>query len=265
MSFPREPDFAVIKIGDGGSPEQFTILCGMDTANINQTVNTNDTFRRDCAKPGSTPKRKVRITGTQWDVTGSGVVNMSQIPLFNSVLGISKSYRIEFGQRDGTDVGVIVGYYQGPAVMTAYNKSVSEDGTAEITLAGEDDIIWTEIVPDVPVATITAPTASVAEGSGSPTIVLFDLEIDMAAPTGGLSVNWTLGGTMSAADFTGGVLPAGPTVIPEGDSSVEISMSVAGDTDIETDETIIVTLAAGSGYVVGSPNSATVTVTNDDE
>lgn len=144
MSYPVEPDFVVVKIGDGASPEVFTILCGIDTAGINKTVNTQDRFRRDCQKPGAIPTRKVRVSGRQWDVTGSGVINVDAFTQFDASLGIRRNYRLEFGKRDGTDAGDILGYYSGPAVMTAQNINVSaDDGSAEITLAGEDDIVWT--------------------------------------------------------------------------------------------------------------------------
>lgn len=144
MSYPVEPDFVVVKIGDGASPEVFTILCGIDTAGINKTVNTQDRFRRDCAKPGAIPTRKVRVSGRQWDVTGSGVINVDAFTQFDASLGIRRNYRLEFGKRDGTDAGDILGYYDGLAVMTAQNINVSaDDGSAEITLAGEDDIVWT--------------------------------------------------------------------------------------------------------------------------
>lgn len=144
MGYPNEADFAIIKVGNGASPEVFTAVCGVENVTVNRTVNTTDRFRRDCAKPGQVPTRKVRVTGRQWDATGSGVVNVDEFDTFDDALGISKNYRVEFGKRDGSDTGEIIGYYAGPAVMTAANVNMgAEEGTAEITLAGEDDITWT--------------------------------------------------------------------------------------------------------------------------
>jgi hypothetical protein len=144
MSYPNEADFVNVLIGNGASPEVFTLICGMENASLNRTVNTSDRFRRDCAKPGAVPTRKVRVTGRQWDATGSGVINMDEFDTFDGALGVRKSYRFEFCRRDGTEEGEVIGQYQGPAVMTAANVSVNADeGTAEITLAGEDDIVWT--------------------------------------------------------------------------------------------------------------------------
>lgn len=252
MSFPTEPDFAVIKIGNGAVPtEVFTVLCGMDTINVNQTVNTNDKFRRDCAKPGATPKRAVRVTGSQWDITGSGVANLDQIALFKASLGIRRNFRVEFGIRDGTDAGQIIGYYQGPALMTAYNQSVGEDGTAEITLAGEDDIIWSGLASN-PVVTLTATTPS------SDTALVYEFVLSQPAPVGGLTLNYSVGGTALAADMASSSLPSGTIAVAAGATSA--TLTVALDDTATPGRTLILTLAAGTGYSVGTPSSATGTI-----
>ncbi len=143
MSFPLEPDFAVIKIGDGATPEVFTVLCGIDQVSVNSVVNTADRFRRDCAKPGAVPKRKVQAQGTQTDISGSGVFNVDQVAEFRAALGITRNYRVEIGRRDGTDAGEIMGHFTGPFMMTANNISVGDEGSAEITLASDGDVVWT--------------------------------------------------------------------------------------------------------------------------
>lgn len=154
MSYPVEPDYVVVQLGDGASPEAFAIMCGIETAGVNQTVNTSDRFRRDCAKPAAVPTRKIIVTGKQWDVTGSGVINMAEFNRFNAALGARRNYRLLFGQYDAQDAtdtertGTIYGYYSGPGVMTASNISVGGDeGTGEITIAGENDLVWTTGAP----------------------------------------------------------------------------------------------------------------------
>lgn len=142
MSLPVEADFAVVKIGDGASPEVFTILCGMDTVSINRTANTSDRFRRDCAKPGTVPYRRSRTTGKQMDISSSGAINIPDIATYNAALGVTKNYTIELGQYDGTDAGTIIHEITGPFNLTAANSSVGDEGTADISLAS--DGIWTE-------------------------------------------------------------------------------------------------------------------------
>ncbi len=143
MSYPNVPDFVVIQVMSTAQTPVPITLCGIETSGINRTANTTDRIRRDCDKPGAVPTRKVFTSSKTWDVTGSGVLNMDMLDEYDAALGISRTYRVLYGKRDGTDEGVIFGYYTGPAVLTSSNDSIGEDGTAEITLAGEDWPTWT--------------------------------------------------------------------------------------------------------------------------
>ncbi|MFC5355124.1 beta strand repeat-containing protein [Azospirillum himalayense] len=62
--------------------------------------------------------------------------------------------------------------------------------------------------------------------------------------SGALTVDWAVAanGTLDAADF-GGTLPAGTISFADGESTKTITVQVAGDTDIEPDETFTVTLS----------------------
>ena len=248
MSFPRDPDFAVIYLSSGTTPETFTLLCGIDNISLNETANTNDVFRRDCAKPGATPKRRVRVTSTQWDLTASGVANVDMIPTINQVLGVRRNYRIDLGLRDGTDAGQIIGRYYGPAVMTANNKSFGDEGTAEITMAGEDDIIWTEPVERNPAISVEATTAL------SDTELVFEFTADRAAPVGGLSVNFNVGGSALSTDMDSGSLPVGPVTIAAGMTSATLTVTLAQAA--VPGRTLVVLLGPGAGYDIGVPSSA---------
>jgi hypothetical protein len=146
MAVPVEADFALIKMGDGATPtEVFANLCGIRDATINRTVSTTDRFVRDCAKPNKPASRKVRVTGKQIDVTGSGLVNKADIASFDTALGKVKNYKIELYQDDGTDTGTLMGTFAAPFVMTAANLTTTEggDAAAEVTLANHGDWTWT--------------------------------------------------------------------------------------------------------------------------
>lgn len=145
MSFPNELDFVIVEAGDGADPEVFTLLCGIDNVSVNNTINTSDRFRRDCAKPASVPRRKVQVQGSQTDITGSGVFNVDQITTFQNLLGRPANYRVRGGKRDGTDAGLLVVEAIGPFVMTAHNVSIGEEGTAEIALASDGAFEWVEL------------------------------------------------------------------------------------------------------------------------
>jgi hypothetical protein len=144
MSYPTEIDAIVVKVGDGAEPEVFATICGIENATLNETVQTADRFRKDCAKPGQIPTRKVRVTGKQWDVTGSGVTNIDQIATLKAALGITKNYQLVAIEYDGTDTGNELGTFAGPGVLTARNWNLQpNEGTMEITIAGEDELVWT--------------------------------------------------------------------------------------------------------------------------
>lgn len=146
MSLPTEFDFALIKMGDGATPtEVFTTICGLQDATLNETVNTNDRFVRDCAKPGEVPQRRVQPTGKQTDITGTGLTNADNIASVRAALGVSKNYRIEAYKRDGTDAGKLLGTFSGPFVMTSSNLNMTLDtpGSAEITLASDGAVTYT--------------------------------------------------------------------------------------------------------------------------
>lgn len=147
MSLPVEADFALIKIGDGGGPEVFTIACGIKDVSINRVANTSDRYVRDCAKPGEVPNRKVRTTGKQLDVTGTGYIDKAHVATFDAALGDAKNYKVELYQADGTDAGVLMGTIAAAFVMTAANMSISQDSdsSAEITLASHGAWTWTAV------------------------------------------------------------------------------------------------------------------------
>lgn len=144
MSYPTEIDAVIVQIGNGATPEVFTTVCGMENVSLNVTVQTTDRFRRDCDKPGQIPTRAVRVTGKQHDFTGSGVANADEIERFLEVIGIRKNAKLIAIEYDGTDTGKQLGVFQTQGVITASNFNFStNEGTSEMTFAGEDDLIWT--------------------------------------------------------------------------------------------------------------------------
>lgn len=142
MSYPVEFDAAIIYSVSGGVR---TILCGIENVTINETANTSDRFRRDCEKPGAVPRRGVKVNGIQWDITGSGVANAATVASMKALLGAHANYEVDGIQYDGTDEGKLLGTFAGQAVMTAKNLNLQTggDSTGEITLAGENDLVWT--------------------------------------------------------------------------------------------------------------------------
>ena len=127
------------------------------------------------------------------------------------------------------------------------------------TVGAPSSATGTILNDDVPTATIAVSPATVAE-DGAPNLV-YTVTLSQA-PSSSVSINYTVGGT--ATNGTDYATIASPLVIAAGSTSGTVTVNPTADATIEADETAILSLAAGTGYVVGAPNSATGTILNDD-
>lgn len=146
MSLPNSADFALVYIQTAaGPPVVQTLICGIESVNINRSVQTSESYRRNCATPNRPGKRKLRVTGSSWQVTGSGSDNVDIDSDLEDVFGVRSVYNVELYKDDGTDGGELMGTYSGTGIMTANNQAMTNDapGTRDITIDGEDDLVWT--------------------------------------------------------------------------------------------------------------------------
>jgi len=126
----------------------------------------------------------------------------------------------------------------------------------------QDQVIWGPLPPPSVSVKVT-PTSVTEDGSNKLTYAF----TASPAPTAGITVNYRIGGSAKAgSDFTG--LPPGATTgtitIPAGSTSpVTLTIVPTADTEIEPNETVILTLQQGAGYALGT-SVATGTITNDD-
>ena len=92
---------------------------------------------------------------------------------------------------------------------------------------------------------------------------VFTVDVDKINETGApIEIEYTIGGSADEGDdFTA---LSGTVTIEEGESTGVITLTPINDTDIETNETVILTLVDGPDYTVGGPDSATVVIVSDD-
>jgi subtilisin family serine protease len=77
-----------------------------------------------------------------------------------------------------------------------------------------------------------------------------------------LTVNYTIGGTATnGTDYT---TLSGSVTIGIGNASATMTVTPVNDALVEGAETVIATLAAGTGYAIGAPATGTVTITSED-
>ncbi|MFM7137332.1 MAG: hypothetical protein ACKO1M_09750 [Planctomycetota bacterium] len=116
----------------------------------------------------------------------------------------------------------------------------------------------------VPGVDLTVTPRAVAEDGFQGLTYTFSRAVATSSP---LTINYVLGGSATEArDFTG--LPAGTgtrsMTIPAGATTASLTVFPTPDSDIEPDETVVLTLLPGTGYAVGSKSVGTGTIENDD-
>ncbi len=155
--------------------------------------------------------------------------------------------------------------------LSAAQTAIQPNGTATATFtatgSGTGSASSVVDAQSLPVSiTIAVPTASIAV---SPTSVIEDdvtnltytVTLSQAVPIA-TSVNFVVSGlATSGTDYPA---VASPLVIPANALTGTITINPTADATIEPDETVIITLTAGTGYTVGTPASATGTILNDD-
>ncbi|NCR29756.1 MAG: hypothetical protein GPJ11_02050 [Microcystis aeruginosa L211-101] len=115
--------------------------------------------------------------------------------------------------------------------------------------------------PTLPSITLAVSPSSVTEDGTTNLVYTFTRS---GVTTDALTVNYTLGGTATLnTDYT----RTGTTntvTFAANSSTATVTVDPTADTTVENNETVALTLASGTGYTVGTPNTATGTITNDD-
>lgn len=113
--------------------------------------------------------------------------------------------------------------------------------------------------PAPPVITVTASTPLASEAGSVPGA--FTIALGSAADRA-ITVGYFTGGTaVPGSDY---VALQGTATIPAGATSVAVSVVPVDDVLVENNETVTLTLTTGTGYTLGAPSSATVTIASED-
>jgi|GEM_PF-1587101 len=105
-------------------------------------------------------------------------------------------------------------------------------------------------------------TDSIAAESGTPPSDTGTFLVSRDNSVGNLTVNLAISGTATnTTDYA--TIPTTVT-IPNGSTSVVVTVSPVDDAIVEPTETVILTIASGSGYSISSPNTAAVSILDND-
>jgi multidrug efflux pump subunit AcrA (membrane-fusion protein) len=147
---------------------------------------------------------------------------------------------------DQVSAGLIIGP---PAAQTT--ASTSGAATHDILTASQSDI---DPSPP-PVLTVQSVNDEVSQG------MLANFVISAtAASASDTTVNLSFGGTAGSEDI---VTPPSSVVLTAGATSATVSVQTRVNNVVEQAPTVVLSIAVGSGYSVGTPGSAETTIQND--
>ena len=162
------------------------------------------------------------------------------------------------------------------------DTSVEGDETVSLTLAArnyytigtsgpitgiirnDDAVALPSTPPAVPSVSLSVGPAAVSEDGNANLIYTFTRTGDASAA---LTVNYTVGGTATIGTDYSGISATGSTKtisFAPGAVSAIVTVDPAADTTVESDESVTLSLAAGTGYTISTPGAVTGTILNDD-
>ena len=131
----------------------------------------------------------------------------------------------------------------------------SVTGSVSVTVNDDDNTAQ-------PSASFASATSTAAESAGTRNV---RVNLSSAAPSGGLTLNYSVGGTAMAGsgnDFT--IQGSGTLSVTAGSNTANIPVAINDDSTEESAETVILTLTGRTGYTLGSPTVHTLTITDND-
>ncbi|MFO3706358.1 putative Ig domain-containing protein [Xanthomonas codiaei] len=250
--------------GDGATSDTFT-LGDEDGNQVVFNITINPTRQASIAV---SPASANENSGTPFVYT----VTLSQTNSSPTTVNLTRSG----SATSGTDYSGAVSSVVVPANATSASFSVTPiadatveaDETVTFTVAagtgyspGSPSSATATIVnDDFPVASIGVSPASVSEDGAANLVYTVTLS---QAPVSAVSVGFNVGGTATSGTDYAAV--SSPLVIAAGQTTGTITINPTADSTVESDETVLIVLVAGTGYTVGSPSSATGTILNDDQ
>jgi PKD repeat protein len=235
-----------------GTPNQATVII-VDDENPEISIY----FIRNAGEAGP--------TDGQFRVSRSGNNHFDSI--VNYTISGTATNGVDYNSLSGTVVVPASQSYTTITVTPIDDTDYEGDETVTLTLSAgisytlgtAKSATLTIVDNDLPVVTIVAtdPTAS-EPGTDTGTFTVSRTGITKAA----LAVKYTAAGT--ATKGTDYQSLTGTVSIPIGASSATVKVTPIDDTEFDGNETVVLTLSANSAYTVGSPNTAAVTITDND-
>ena len=238
------PSSATVTIADNDLPAVSVVATD---ANASETGSSTGTFT--ISRTGPTTAALLvngsfsgtAINGTDYGPNATGVsIPIGQSSVLVTITPIDDT-------ADETDETVIYDIEAGTYVIGA-------QASATVTIADND-------TATLPTLTLTATDAAAGETSPNPGPGRFTFS-RTGPTTSPLTVNFSVGGSaVSGSDFT----PIGTSVaIAAGQSTALVDVNPIDDSQVEAQETVILSILPNAAYTTGTPSAGTVTIADND-
>ena len=170
----------------------------------------------------------------------------------------------QFGSSGSDSATAISADSSGNVLYAAGSTDGSLPGNSRFSVFGDAFVAGFDANGNLllPSITLEVSPSSVIEDSATNLVYTFT----RTGPTANaLTVTYDITGTADATDYTGATSGTGKTITFAANSATAtLTLDPTADTTIEPDETVILTLASGTGYTIGTTTSITGSITNDD-
>lgn len=170
----------------------------------------------------------------------------------NATPASPEAVAVSLQQGSGYQLGtqISAGLTIGPPTLAQATAAVRPGRGASATL-----VAYRRVLPAAaPTLTIQSVSAQVSEGQPATFVITAS-----AATSSDVTVNLSTGGSATSQDI---VTPPSSVVLPAGYTSTTVVVQTRSTTTVAADRTVSISLAPGTGYVVGTPSSAQTTIAN---
>ncbi len=261
---------ALHKEGVGGDH----LAVGVDFPNASQHRPIENTYLDPITAPTPvTPANTITVAATASTAseTGPAPGTFTLTRTGSAASGLTVYFNLTGSANYGADyspTGLTASFASGATTttvtVTPVDDTISETSeTVTLSLAtslayavgGADSATVTIADNEAGAVTLVATDATADESGSNPGVFTFTRTGDNTAS---MAVNFTISG--SATNGTDYPALGTSVTIPAGQSLVTLTIAPIADGVFETAETVILTLANGAGYTIGSPSSGTVTI-----
>ena len=211
-----------------------TLSSPEDDGTVSVAVSLNQTFANDVSIP-------VTIGGTATAGADFVVPNATiDIPAGSSTGALSVEIIDDTIVDPGETIVLTLNAADGVTIDPA-------NSTATLTIVDDD-------VPPPPTVTFDVTAATVSESDGE---VSFGLTLSEASDAA-ITIPFTVSGTATGSDFE--LLTTSPLSIPAGSTTATINLRIDSDSELDLDETIVLTLGSSAGATVGANPELAITI-----